>query len=216
MYPALLPIAYMVLSYGLRRSEVLGLRWDMIDFKRKIIHISRTITKVDTQLENDLTKTPAGNRECEFLPNTEEMLRLLESTPITHQGGCKSPHGAADICDYVFRKPDGTPYRLDYISHAFKKIAIAYGRPDLTLHKLRHSCASILHDLGWNVKKAAAWLGHADCSVTLEIYTHIEQLRTDEELMALNARLPSFSSLMSCTIDTENKACENNFRPVGK
>ncbi|MCI1723534.1 MAG: site-specific integrase [Lachnospiraceae bacterium] len=193
MYPELLPMAYIVIYYGFRRSEILGLKWDMVDFDRKTIHISRTITRMDEEVENDETKTPAGNRECEFLPNTEELLSAMkrqQEENRTFYGDCWHDDG-----DYVFRKSDGEKFNADFISKAFKKIAIAYGRPELTLHKLRHSCASILHELGWGVKKTAQWLGHADCSVTLEIYTHIEQNRSETELKGLNNELPKFTEI---------------------
>ena len=48
----------------------------------------------------------------------------------------------------------------------------AYGRPDITYHKLRHSCASMLINRGWDIKQLQYWLGHADPETTLKIYSH--------------------------------------------
>ncbi len=74
--------------------------------------------------------------------------------------------------DYVFRWDDGHTYDPDYISKQFKKAMTAFNRPEITLHKLRHTCASILIDRGWDIKKVQYWLGHTDVKTTLKIYAH--------------------------------------------
>ena len=82
--------------------------------------------------------------------------------------------------DYVFTGEDGRPYDPDYISKLFCKATAAYGRPEITLHKLRHTCASLLINKGWDVKKLPYWLGHSDTSTTLNIYSHFNKERLNE------------------------------------
>ena len=78
---------------------------------------------------------------------------------------------------YLFTWEDGHSYNPDYISKLFGKATKAYGRPEITLHKLRHSCASMLIEKGWDPKKLQYWLGHEDISVTLNIYSHFNKQR---------------------------------------
>lgn len=74
--------------------------------------------------------------------------------------------------DYVFTWPDGRPYRPVYITQKFQKILDKNNFPKMRFHDLRHSCASVLHDKGWELKDIQDWLGHADIQTTANIYTH--------------------------------------------
>ena len=56
----------------------------------------------------------------------------------------------------------------------------AFGMPKLSLHKLRHTCASILIDRGWNIKKIQYWLGHNDIKTTLDVYSHYIRFRENK------------------------------------
>ncbi len=67
-YPRLMPIAFMGAYYGLRRSEILGLKWSAVDFDKKLITISHTIVRVKTIDESDNTKTPEGKRSLNLFP----------------------------------------------------------------------------------------------------------------------------------------------------
>lgn len=78
---------------------------------------------------------------------------------------------------YIFTWEDGRCYDPDYITTLFKKATKAFGRPEITLHKLRHSCASMLINKGWDIKQLQYWLGHADTSTTLNIYSHYNKQR---------------------------------------
>ena len=76
--------------------------------------------------------------------------------------------------------PDLGQYDPDYLSKLFKKASAKYGRPEITLHKLRHSCASALFELGWDMKKIQYWLGHSDWNTTMNIYTHYNRKKLIE------------------------------------
>ena len=82
-----------------------------------------------------------------------------------------------NIDNYIFTWEDGTPYDPNYISKLFKKATKDFGRPEISLHKLRHSCASMLINKGWDIKKLQYWLGHADTQTTLNIYAHFNRMR---------------------------------------
>lgn len=78
---------------------------------------------------------------------------------------------------YVFTWEDGRCYDPDYISTAFAKLTKAFGRPEITLHKLRHTCISLLSELGWDLKKIQYWCGRSDFSTTANIYMHFNRQR---------------------------------------
>jgi site-specific recombinase XerD len=75
--------------------------------------------------------------------------------------------------DYIFKHPNGTPYRPEGITRSFKRALARHGLPHMRYHDLRHSTASILVDKGWDINSIKEWLGHADISTTANIYAHI-------------------------------------------
>lgn len=66
----------------------------------------------------------------------------------------------------------GHLYNPNYISRKFKQASSDFGRPEITLHKLRHTCCSLLINKGWPIKQLQYWLGHDDVQTTLNIYAH--------------------------------------------
>ena len=75
--------------------------------------------------------------------------------------------------DYIFKHPNGIPYRPDSLMRSFQRALIRHGLPHMRYHDLRHSTASILVDKGWDINDIKEWLGHADISTTANIYAHI-------------------------------------------
>ncbi len=166
----------MTLYYGLRRGEVIGLKWSAIDFKNNKVKINHTITQTLTLTAKDRTKTASSKREYPLLPELKEMLKTIQS----EQKKNKKFFGKFyQENDYVFTLSDGKPYRPTYITQTFSKILKANGFPHMRFHDLRHSCASVLHDKGWELKDIQDWLGHADIQTTANIYTHISKSRKE-------------------------------------
>lgn len=78
----------------------------------------------------------------------------------------------------------GIKYSTYY--HHYLKIKDLFGRPKISLHKLRHSCASMLINKGWDIKKLQYWLGHTDTQTTLNIYAHFNRQRLNTSENDLN------------------------------
>ncbi|MDE7202548.1 MAG: tyrosine-type recombinase/integrase [Lachnospiraceae bacterium] len=78
---------------------------------------------------------------------------------------------------YIFTKEDGSCYDPDLLSKQFSRATKKYGRPEISLHNLRHSCASMAINRGWDVKQLQYWLGHSDIQTTLNIYAHYDRQR---------------------------------------
>ena len=79
--------------------------------------------------------------------------------------------------DYIFKNPNGMPYRPDSLTRSFKRALERHGLPQMRYHDLRHSTASILVDKGWDINDIKEWLGHSDISTTANIYAHISHRR---------------------------------------
>lgn len=186
-YPRFLPMAFMGAYYGLRRSELLGLRWESINFQEKTISIENTVVRVSTLVEKKATKTRDSKRILHLFPTAEKCLLAVKQ----EQDDYKSFFGDTyrNTGGYVFTKEDGSQYDPSWISKNFDKIMKAYGHPDITFHKLRHSCASMLINRGWDIKQLQYWLGHADPETTLKIYSHYNKKRlnaTENELSEIS------------------------------
>lgn len=158
------PAVTLALLYGLRRSEVLGLRWEAIDFQADTITICHTVVKNLTIQESDTTKTENSRRTFQLLPEVRTMLEELKA---------KSPKGS----QYLFCREDGSVWRPDSLTRTFQRQLARLGLPIMRFHDLRHSTASILFDRGWSLEDVKNWLGHADIETTSNIYLHYGRTR---------------------------------------
>lgn len=165
------PAVALALLYGLRRSEVLGLCWDAIDFAGNTLTIRRTVVKNLTIQESDATKTDSSRRTFELLPEVRTMLEQLQAS---------RPVGSR----YIFCHSDGTVWRPDTLTRTFQRELARIGLPKMRFHDLRHSTASILFDRGWDLEDVKNWLGHTDIETTSNIYLHYG--RTRKVLLAQN------------------------------
>ena len=157
------PVVYLTLLYGLRRSEVLGLRWSAIDFTAETITICHTVVKFSTIEAKDRTKTRSSWRTFPLLPEVAELLKPL----------CKKK----SLLGYVFTRADGSPLRPDTLTRSFQRILRRHHLPVIRFHDLRHATASILFDMGWSVPDVQHWLGHSDIDTTMNIYAAYNSTR---------------------------------------
>lgn len=150
------------LYYGLRRSEVLGLKWSAIDFEKNTLTINHTIVKNLTIEAKDSTKSETSERTYTMTPEVKTLLQEQR----------KQSHS-----EYVNAWSDGRIYRPDYVTRGFQRVLKAHGLPKMRFHDLRHSTASILFDRGWQLEDVKNWLGHSDIETTSNIYLHYSKSR---------------------------------------
>ncbi len=184
-YPQLVGITFMGAYYGLRRSEILGLKWSAINWEKGTISIQHTVVRVKTVVAEDATKTLSSFRELNLFDTARRCLLKIKEQQ--EENKIFFGRGYSNHEDYVFTWEDGHTYDPNYISHLFTKAMDEYGRPEITLHKLRHTCCSLLINKGWDLKKLQYWMGHSDASTTLNIYSHFNRKRLNESQNDLNS-----------------------------
>lgn len=164
-------VVTLTVTYGFRRSEICGLRWEAIDFDKGTIHICHTaVLDKGKVVYADETKTATSNR---ILPLTSTMSAYLKRVK-AKQLENKVLFGAAYIdSGYVCVQPNGSPIRPDYASNHFRRKLAEAGLPVIRFHDLRHSAVYTLRQGGCDAKDIQVWLGHSDVSTTLNVYGHL-------------------------------------------
>ena len=168
----------MAAFYGLRRSEIVGLKWDAIDFENKKISIQHTVVtaKVNgtvTEIARDKTKTKSSCRTLPLIPACEQMLNKMKKEQEQNRKVCGKSY-CTDYLDYIYVDPMGKRIRPDFLSQHFPDFLVAHQMKRIRFHGLRHSCASLLYANGVSLKEIQEWLGHSDISTTSNIYTHLD------------------------------------------
>lgn len=167
----LYPLIYLTIIFGLRRSEVLGLKWDSVDFDRKFITIKHTVVNYRGTVEKDTTKNKTSRRTYPMNKYIEKMLLDIKCK----ENNNRRLFGKEYINnDYIFKWNNGKPYSPDYITAKFSKLLKQNNLPHIRFHDLRHTCASLLIDSNYQLKDIQEWLGHADIQTTANIYGHID------------------------------------------
>ena len=167
----LYPLIYLTIIFGLRRSEVLGLKWDSIDFDRKFITIKHTVVNYRGTVEKDTTKNKTSRRTYPMNDYIEKM--LLDIKRKENENRCLFGKEYINN-DYIFKWNNGKQYSPDYITATFSKLLKSNNLPHIRFHDLRHTCASLLIDKNYQLKDIQEWLGHADIQTTANIYGHID------------------------------------------
>ena len=175
-------MVYVTLYYGLRRSEALGLRWSSIDFEENTIKIEHTVVKVLSTEYKDGTKSKTSMRTFPLLADVRELLLNMKEKQSENQQIFGNTYHKSD---YVFKWQDGRLYQPDYVTKGFQRVLKRNGLKVIRFHDLRHSTASILYDMGWDLKDVQDWLRHADIETTGNIYTHISNSRKQASAKSL-------------------------------
>jgi len=181
----ILPLVKITALYGLRRSELLGLQWDSIDFEGKTMTIRHTVSKVTEVVAKDKTKNASSRRT---FPLTSEALEIFKIAKCQEEQNRIAFGREYQENNYVFKWPDGHTYSPDYISERFRNLLKKHNLPHIRFHELRHSCASMLLAMGWNLKDVQEWLGHSDIKMTANIYSHLDVARKTNIADSLEAK----------------------------
>lgn len=157
---------------GLRRGEILGLRWDDVDLDAQTITIAQTSNYIPPKgVYTDTPKSATSNRPLKL--SRSAFLLLLEYK--RWQDAQREALGDAwmDQDGRVFTRDDGRPMFPDSVSQWFTKFVRRTGLPQVTVHSLRHTFASLMIADGTPLVVVSHKLGHAQTSTTANIYAHV-------------------------------------------
>ncbi len=179
--------------YGLRRGEVLGLKWDAIDFDRGTITVKRTVTSVNLdgkhqEIEQDSAKTKSSLRTLPLVANFHEYFTKVKAAQETNKRICGNAYNYR-FDGYIFVDEMGDRMKPNYLTNTFPKLLEKHGLKRMRFHDLRHSCASILLANGVPLKQIQEWLGHSDFSTTANIYAHLDYSSKLSSAQAMTAGL---------------------------
>lgn len=159
---------YLSMATGLRRGELLGLRWK--DVEGSLLHVRQAFVKVGGKLMLSTPKTRKGFRAVALSPDVLEVLRLHRQRQEAEQAALGVYWPKTDL---VFVSEVGTPLNPDNLKRVRNDLMDKAGVPRVRLHDLRHLHASVAIKGGMDAKVLADRLGHSRASFTLDRYTHL-------------------------------------------
>lgn len=182
----------MAAYYGLRREEVVGLKWDAIDFQYKQLTIKHTVTEAiingrRVEIADDTTKTKKSFRTLPFDPTgiVENMLLDMKAK----QEEWKKTFGRMynhQYDDYIFVRQDGERYKVDWVTRTFKEFLKKNHLRVIRFHDLRHTCATMLRHTGVPMEDIQKFLGHSTITTTEGIYAHFDDTQHRATILKLS------------------------------
>jgi integrase len=162
---------YLALYTGMRRSELLGLRWCDVDLILGQVSVTRGLHYLrDGSIVFRSPKTAASRRTVALPPSAILMLRDHRAQQETIHAMSGKP---ADEEGLVFSHPDGKPLLPNTVTHAWIKLARGTGLAGIRLHDARHTHASLMLKQGVHPKVVQERLGHSSIAITLDTYSHV-------------------------------------------
>ncbi len=149
---------YIELSTGLRRGELLGLKWSDIDWNNAVITVRRQIVRINGEITEAPLKTKNSYRRVSISPQAKEVLKQQK---------------AKTNSEYVFPSPTGGPISPDSVNNMLKRVLARAGIPKVRFHDLRHTFATIALQNGVDIKTVSSILGHFSAGFTLDTYAHV-------------------------------------------
>jgi integrase len=180
LYPAFV----LLLLFGMRRGEVLGLRWTDVD--GDTLHIRQQIQRIQGELRIGPVKTRAGSRDLPLLGLAKDALAARREAQDTDRARLGKAWADTGL---VFTTRTGRPVEPRNLVRSFTCICEANGIRRIRVHALRHTTASLLKQLGVPARDAQVILGHAHVTTTQQIYTYVDEVARRDALTRLNKLL---------------------------
>lgn len=164
--------------YGLRRGEIVGLKWEAIDFEANTITIEHTVTMATINgkrivVAADTTKSKSSYRTLPLVPTFRAKLLAIWEEQQYYKKLCGKSYNKAEGV-YIYVDQLGNRIKPDYLTREFPDFMVEHGFRKMRFHDLRHSCASLLLACGVPLKQIQEWLGHSDFAITANTYAHLE------------------------------------------
>ena len=149
---------YIELATGLRRGELLGLKWEDIDLEQSVIHVRRQIARINGEVVEAPLKTKNSYRSVSIAQDAVDILKEQEK---------KSDS------EYVFPSPTGGPISPDSVLNMLHRVLKRAGLPKIRFHDMRHTFATVALQNGVDIKTVSGMLGHYSAGFTLDTYAHV-------------------------------------------
>lgn len=161
------PLWTLAAATGMRRGELMALRWADVDLDAGVVHVERSVTQVG---QERVYVSPKNHerRDVSIDPRTVATLRTWRKQQLSERLEWGSAYQGSE--DLLWTRQDGRPATPDCVTKTFATLTAALEVPRLKLHELRHSHATVLLRDGVPVHVVAKRLGHRDPSVTLNVY----------------------------------------------
>ena len=164
-------LVHLLLITGARRGEILGLKWDNVDFAGNRIYICNSVLySADVGIYETTPKTERSKRYITLPVESMQLLREYRVWQIERRlqlGGYYQDRG------FLFTQEDGGPMHPDSVTDWLNKFSIRHGLPHINAHAFRHTMASMLYFNGVDSVSISKRLGHAQVSTTANIYAHV-------------------------------------------
>lgn len=179
-------LVHLAAMTGMRRGELVALRWDAVDLRRSTVKVRAAATYLGGVETIDVPKTKRSRRTIDLDQRTVSVMKRHRATQREElfELGVTSPTD-----DRVFANEVGEPMRPHSVGQAFNRLVDSSGIPRIRLHDLRHTHASHLLAAGVNAKVVSERLGHASVSFTLDTYGHVMPGQQSEAAEAAAALL---------------------------
>lgn len=159
----------LALCLGLRRGELLGLRWDDVDLESGVLEITQTLQRVGGRLQFVAPKTERSERTVPLPGICVEALREHRERQKTERANAWPEWEENGL---VFPSRRGTPLEPDNLRRSWGRIRTAAGVEDVRFHDMRHTCVSLLLAMGVPPHVVREIVGHSDIETTMTIYAH--------------------------------------------
>jgi len=185
---SLAPLIALAIFTGMRRGELLAIRWSDVDLDAANVRVERSLEQTGSGLHFKAPKTKSGRRKISLPGYAVAVLRKHRKGQLEFRmkiGAGRLPDDALVFCNM-----DGAPYSPRAVSKSWTRLVKAHDLPKVTLHSLRHSHASALISAGMDAVTVCRRLGHANPSITLSVYSHMFQNSDDRAAEILDDLLP--------------------------
>jgi len=159
-------------NLGLRRGEVLALKWEHVDFENAVVHVCEN--KVITEA-GALTKAPKSAAGIRDITLGKSVLAELRHAHAQYNRNKLAMGPKFKDSGLVFSQADGGAYRPESLTRMWRRFLEKHQLKSIRFHDLRHSCATAMLEAGVDPKTVQNRLGHADISMTMNIYAHCTQ-----------------------------------------
>ena len=154
-----LPMFFLELSSGLRRGELLGLKWEDVDLERGDLRVKRQLARINGEIVEAPLKTKNAYRT---LPLAADAIDIL-----------KAQKKKVGNSPWVFPSPTGGPLSPDCVNNMLHRVLKRAGLPSIRFHDLRHTFATLALQNGVDIKTVSGMLGHFSAGFTLDTYAHV-------------------------------------------